>query len=67
MALHPDLEVKQMKQNDKAYCWVGQNFAEDHDGALEQLSVRFKYTESASQFNNIVQQGIEKLKSRANQ
>lgn len=66
MALSPVLKIQQMKQNDKAYTWVGQNFAEKGDGELESLSVRFKNAEIASHFNAIVQQCIEKLKAREN-
>lgn len=56
-----------MKQNDKAYAWVGQNFAEKGDGEIESLSVRFKNADLASQFNMIAQQCIEKLKVQGNQ
>lgn len=66
MALSPILKIQQMKQNDKAYTWIGQNFAEKGDGELESLSVRFKTAEIASQFYSTVQQCIEKLKAREN-
>lgn len=67
MSLNSDLKITQMKQNDKAYAWVGQNFAEKGDGEIESLSVRFKNPDLASQFNTIAQQCIEKLKVQGNQ
>lgn len=62
MKLTGDLQITAMKQSDKAFCWVAQNFAEDqHNGELESLSVRFKNAELAKKFNDIVQPIIEQM------
>lgn len=67
MALSSDLKISPMKQCDKAFVWVGQNFAEkSEDGELESLSVRFKNADLASQFNSAVHKCIDKLKEREN-
>ncbi|XP_031625678.1 E3 SUMO-protein ligase RanBP2-like [Contarinia nasturtii] len=65
MALSADLQINFMKQSDKAFIWVGQNFAEEQEnGELESLSVRFKNADLATKFNNVVQSCIENLKAR---
>lgn len=65
MALTADFQINPMKQNDKAFIWVGQNFAEEQEnGELESLSVRFKNADLANQFINTVQSCVEKLNSR---
>lgn len=65
MALTADLQISPMKQSDKAFIWVGQNFAEEQEnGELESLSVRFKNADLAKKFNDTVQSCVEKLKSR---
>lgn len=67
MSLSADLKITPMKQCDKAFVWVGQNFAEKtEDGELESLSVRFKNADLASQFNSAVQKCIDQLKAREN-
>lgn len=65
MALTADLQINLMKSSDKAFVWVGQNFAEEQEnGELESLSVRFKNTDLATKFNNVVKNCIEQLKAR---
>lgn len=65
MALTADLQINPMKQSDKAFVWVAQNFAEEQEnGEVESLSVRFKYADLASKFHNTVQKCIEQLKGR---
>lgn len=65
MALTADLQINPMKQNDKAFIWVGQNFAEEQEnGELESLSVRFKNADLATKFNNTVKSCVEKLSVR---
>lgn len=62
MKLTADLQINAMKQSDKAFCWVAQNFAEDQqNGELESLSVRFKNADLAKKFNDIIQPIIEQL------
>lgn len=68
MALTGDLKITPMKQSDKAFCWVGQNYAENSsDGEPESLSVRFKNPDLANQFNEKVQSCISNLKAREQQ
>lgn len=68
MALNGDIKISPMKQSDKAFIWVGPNYAENTSEAeTESLSVRFKNADLASQFNKIVQDCISKLKARENQ
>lgn len=65
MALNADLQINPMKQNDKAFIWVGQNFAEEQqNGELESLSVRFKNADLASKFNECLQKCFEKIKAQ---
>lgn len=65
MALSPDVQINPMKQSDKAFCWVAQNYAEDQqNGELESLSIRFKNADLATKFNQTVQNCIGQLKSR---
>lgn len=64
-ALSADFLMNPMKQSDKAYCWVGTNFAEDTtNGAMESLSVRFKNAQIAQSFEKAVNRAIENLKAR---
>lgn len=54
-----------MKQSDKAFCWVAQNYAEDQqNGVLESLSVRFKNADLANKFNQTMQNSIAQLRAR---
>lgn len=65
MALTGDIKISPMKQSDKAFCWVGPNYAEKGgEGETESLSVRFKNADLANQFNDHVQKCIEKLQER---
>ena len=49
-AITPDMEIKPMKQSDKAFVWATQNYADESGGAVESLSVRFKNASSAQNF-----------------
>lgn len=63
MALTADVQISPMKQSEKAFCWVAQNFAEDQQsGELESLSIRFKNAELAKKFYDSVQNVIEALR-----
>lgn len=53
-----------MKSSDKAYCWATNNFADETNGDVEQLSARFKNADIARKFNETIQSCIEQLKSR---
>lgn len=65
MALTVHFQINYMKNNDKAFCWVGQNFAEDtENGVCESLSVRFKKPDIAKNFKQILDDCLEELKSR---
>lgn len=65
LALNCDFQINPMKQSDKAFCWVAQNFAEDQqNGELESLSVRFKNADLANKFFEIIRQCIDELKVR---
>lgn len=65
MALNTDLQISPMKQSDKAFVWVGQNYAEEQgNGELESLSVRFKNADLAKKFYDTVQSCVDKLKAR---
>lgn len=56
MALTGDIKISPMKQSDKAFCWVGPNYAENSgEGETESLSVRFKNADLANQFYQAVQ------------
>lgn len=64
-ALTADFHMNPMKQSDKAFCWVGTNFAEDTtNGATESLSVRFKNAQIAQSFDNAMKNAIENLKAK---
>lgn len=65
-ALSTDFQMSAMKQSDKAFCWVGNNFAEDtQSGSVESLSIRFKNGKIAQGFESAVKNAVEQLKSRA--
>lgn len=64
MGLSSDFQMNPMKQSDKAYCWVGPNYADESNGAVESLSVRFKNGQLAQKFNETVQHCVEQLRSR---
>lgn len=65
-ALSTDFQMNAMKQSDKAFCWVGNNFAEDtQGGSVESLSIRFKNGKIAQGFESAVRNAVEQLKSRA--
>lgn len=64
-AMSADLQITPMKQSDKAFCWVGTNFAEDTtNGVVESLSVRFKNAQIAQSFDVAVKGAIEQLNAR---
>lgn len=62
--LFTDLSVSAMKSSEKAFVWAAHNHGEDSNGELEQLSVRFKNTEIAAKFINVVNTCITKLKAK---
>lgn len=64
-ALSGDFQMNPMKQSDKAFCWVGTNFAEDTaNGAVESLSIRFKNAIIARNFQEKITEAMDKLKAR---
>lgn len=64
MALTGDIKISPMQQSEKAFIWVGQNYAEKNgEGETESLSVRFKNGDLARQFNDNVQRCIERLRA----
>ncbi|XP_070509299.1 E3 SUMO-protein ligase RanBP2 [Chironomus tepperi] len=50
-----ELHISSMENSSKAFCWVGMNYAESIDGEVEQLAVRFKNEELASNFKKIIE------------
>lgn len=65
MAITSEFQMNPMKQSDKAFCWVAQNYAEDQqNGELESLSVRFKNADLADKFNSAIRNGIAQLRAR---
>ncbi len=62
--LSAELCVNPMKSSEKAFAWAAHNHAEDSNGELEQLSVRFKNTEIATKFINAVNACVNKLKAK---
>lgn len=64
-AVNGEFQMNRMKQSDKAFCWVGTNFAEDtSSGAVESLSIRFKNAIIAQHFEEKVTEAVDKLKAR---
>lgn len=62
--LSADLCVNPMKSSEKAFAWAAHNHGEDSNGDLEQLSMRFKNTEIAAKFINVVNTCVNKLKAK---
>lgn len=56
-----DLELQPMSTSDKAWLWGGYNYTDD-GSYLEKLAARFKNTEIANQFYEVVQKAIKALK-----
>lgn len=54
-----------MNNSQKAFCWNGLNYAEGNAEA-EQLAIRFKNEDLASNFKNKVDECMGKLESRDN-
>lgn len=54
-----------MNNSPKAFCWSGMNYAEG-EGEAEQLAVRFKNEDIASNFLSKLNESIEKLNSKEN-
>ncbi|CAL7942946.1 unnamed protein product [Xylocopa violacea] len=51
--LTPDINFSKLSTSDRAWIWAGMNYAEEQP-CLEQLAVKFKNTNVASNFKNIV-------------
>lgn len=63
--LNDSVQIKFMKNSDKAFCWATQNFSDDSSsGDVENLSVRFKNADIAQQFDNAIKSVMEQLKTR---
>lgn len=60
-AVTEDFECKPMNKSGKAYCWGAMNHAEQ-PGQLEQLAVRFKNTDIATRFEEMVQSCVANLR-----
>ncbi|CAH1128711.1 unnamed protein product [Ceutorhynchus assimilis] len=58
--LTPDLELQPMSTSDKAWIWAGMNYT-DEEANLEQLAVRFKFSELAVAFKKCIEENIKKL------
>lgn len=60
-AISADFEFKPMNKTGKSFCWAAMNHAEQGDGQLEQLAVRFKNTDIATKFEESVKNCISNL------
>lgn len=56
----PNLQLQPMLTSDKAWIWAGINYTDD-GSELEKLAVRFKMSETAQQFQKVVQNCIDNL------
>lgn len=60
-----DLHMSPMNNSQKAFCWTGLNFTEGNNEA-EQLAIRFKNEDLASNFKLKIDECIRQLESRDN-
>lgn len=60
-AISADFEFKPLNKTGKSYCWATMNHAEP-PGHLEQLAVRFKNTDIASRFEQMVSSCVANLR-----
>lgn len=66
LLLTSDLEFLPLQTSDKAWMWAGMNYAEEPYG-VEQLAVRFKSSDLAKQFKQVVDEAQECLREKQNQ
>lgn len=62
-AITSDFKIAPMNKTGKSFCWAAMNYAEETP-QTENLAVRFKNTDIASRFENLVQDCIKKLKEK---
>lgn len=55
------MKLKPMSTSDRAWCWGSFNYAEGSDGALEELAIRFKNPELATEFRSTLEECQKKL------
>lgn len=55
-----------MNNSPKAFCWAGMNYAEGGEGEAEQLAVRFKNEDLASNFLMKLNEAIANSNSKEN-
>lgn len=58
-----DIHLTPMNNSPKAFCWSGMNYAEGGEGEAEQLAVRFKNEDIASNFLAKLNDSMENSKS----
>lgn len=56
--LTKDFELNKLNLSDRAWCWGGINYAED-PAVTEKLAIKFKNSELATEFKNIVDSVIK--------
>ncbi|OXU29741.1 hypothetical protein TSAR_012326 [Trichomalopsis sarcophagae] len=61
LLLTSDLEFRELNSSDRAWMWAGMNYAEADSPEVEQLAVRFKTPELASQFKEAVDKAQQAL------
>ncbi|CAG0886198.1 unnamed protein product [Darwinula stevensoni] len=59
----PDANLQPMKNNDRAYIWAAQDYAESPDGIMEKFCVRFSASEIAKTFETVFCESQEKCKA----
>lgn len=64
--LRKDMELSEMPNNDKAYIWVANDFA-DEEIKLEKLCVRFKTPEEAASFKEHFEKARDSLPDESNE
>ncbi|XP_053601362.1 E3 SUMO-protein ligase RanBP2-like [Plodia interpunctella] len=67
MLLFMDMELRPMKNSDRAWTWAGRNYAETPAGDQEMLAVRFKSVDLATAFHDKVVECVRKLQASAAQ
>lgn len=60
-----EFHMSPMNNSPKAFCWAGMNYAEGSAEA-EQLAIRFKNEDLASNFQKKIDECLEKVESREN-
>lgn len=59
--INKDFSIKPMNNSPKAFMWATLNYAENPEGELEKLAIRFKNPDLASQFNDAITKAIADL------